>query len=81
MYILLKSAQFGAKAGKSPSRQAAAIAQAAVNPFERLKQTSKFEVMGRKLKGTERDVGQARSRAIQQRKESLLVEFKQVCSM
>ncbi len=47
------------------------------NPFETVKQRSKFAVLGRKLKGTEREAGQARSRAIQKRKESLLVELKQ----
>ena len=66
----------GGKGGKSgPSAQA--VAAVKLNPFERLKQRTKFDVLGRSLKGTQRDNGQARSRAIQKRKESLLVELQQ----
>ncbi len=54
------------------------VKQVRSNPFETVKQRSKFAVLGRKLKGTERETGQARSRAIQKRKESLLVELQQV---
>jgi hypothetical protein len=55
----------------------AAVDAVKLNPFERLKQRAKFDVMGRTLKGTQRANGQARSRAIQKRKESLLVELQQ----
>lgn len=65
----------GGGGGRGPS--AAALDAVKLNPFERLKQRVKFDVLGRSLKGTQRANGQARSRAIQKRKESLLVELQQ----
>lgn len=57
----------------------AKVEEAKTNPFERLQHGSKHQIIGRRLKGTQQDLGQARSRAIEKRKQSLLVELNQVC--
>lgn len=41
------------------------LRKATQNPFERKVQTPKFEILGRKLKGTEQKKGQVRARAIE----------------
>jgi nucleolar protein 14 len=46
-----------------------------VNPFERRVVKPKFNILGRKLKGTESQTGQARDAAIELRKRTLLQEY------
>ncbi|KNA23202.1 hypothetical protein SOVF_026920 [Spinacia oleracea] len=47
------------------------------NPFETIWSRRKFDVIGKKRKGEERRIGQARTRAIDKRKKTLLVEYEQ----
>ena len=45
------------------------------NPFEAIRARSKYDIIGRSVKGAQKDISKAKSKAIQQRKESLLVEY------
>eukprot|EP00898_Chlorokybus_atmophyticus_P003514 jgi/Chlat1/4163/Chrsp27S04265 len=65
-------------AGPRRSKHSAAAKPSAVNPFERLHNRKKFDVLGRKLKGEQRNVGKARSDALEKRKRTLLQEFRQL---
>ena len=47
-----------------------------INPFEMKKTKSRFDVLGRSLKGAATNVVKARSDAVKRRKSSLLVEYK-----
>ncbi|XP_021718360.1 nucleolar protein 14-like [Chenopodium quinoa] len=47
------------------------------NPFETIWSRRKFDVIGKKRKGEERRIGQARARAIDKRKKTLLKEYEQ----
>eukprot|EP00033_Pygsuia_biforma_P002429 GCRY01002693.1.p2 GENE.GCRY01002693.1~~GCRY01002693.1.p2 ORF type:complete len:255 (-),score=57.03 GCRY01002693.1:217-981(-) len=47
------------------------------NPFELKVQRKKHDVFGRNVKGTKQNVGQARDQSIKERKNTLLVEYKQ----
>lgn len=47
------------------------------NPFETIWSRRKFDVVGKKRKGEERRIGQARARAIEKRKKTLLKEYEQ----
>jgi nucleolar protein 14 len=51
-------------------------AAASVNPFEMKKTKSRFDVLGRSMKGAATNVIKARSDAVKKRKSSLLVEYK-----
>ncbi|CAN0896225.1 Nucleolar protein 14 [Linum grandiflorum] len=53
-------------------KQKAAVAD---NPFETIWSRRKFDVLGKKRKGEERRVGSARSKAIEKRKNTLLVDY------
>lgn len=47
------------------------------SPFETIWSRRKFDILGKKRRGEERRVGQARSQAIDKRKKTLLKEYKQ----
>ncbi|CAO2830177.1 unnamed protein product, partial [Amaranthus hypochondriacus] len=47
------------------------------NPFETIWSRRKFDIIGKKRKGEERRIGQARTRAIEKRKKTLLKEYLQ----
>ncbi|KAK9750617.1 hypothetical protein RND81_02G208500 [Saponaria officinalis] len=47
------------------------------NPFETIWSRRKFDIVGKKRKGEERRIGQARSLAIEKRKKTLLKEYNQ----
>lgn len=48
------------------------------NLFERLSNKKRFNILGRKLKGETRELGKLRSEATERRKDTLLVEYKQL---
>eukprot|EP00884_Botryococcus_braunii_P010637 jgi/Botrbrau1/19575/Bobra.0035s0060.1 len=48
------------------------------NLFERMFNRKKFDILGKKAKGQQRKLGQARSDAVERRKKTLLVEYKQL---
>lgn len=48
------------------------------NAFERIHNKKRFDILGRKTKGDTRHVGQLRSAATQKRKDTLLIEYKQL---
>eukprot|EP00271_Cylindrocystis_brebissonii_P001708 TRINITY_DN1198_c4_g1_i1.p1 TRINITY_DN1198_c4_g1~~TRINITY_DN1198_c4_g1_i1.p1 ORF type:complete len:1029 (+),score=344.93 TRINITY_DN1198_c4_g1_i1:40-3126(+) len=75
-----KSSGFGQAAagfvlGRSAAKEKNETEKA--NPFERLWNRRKFEVVGKKVKGEQKRVGKARSDAVERRKASLLQEYKQ----
>ncbi|KAJ8570043.1 hypothetical protein K7X08_006620 [Anisodus acutangulus] len=47
------------------------------NPFESIWSRRKFDILGKKRKGEQRRIGEARSSAIQKRKKTLLKEYEQ----
>ncbi|XP_055809873.1 uncharacterized protein LOC129880063 [Solanum dulcamara] len=47
------------------------------NPFETIWSRSKFDILGKKRKGEQRRIGEARSSAIEKRKKTLLKEYEQ----
>ncbi|XP_016434959.1 uncharacterized protein LOC107761264 [Nicotiana tabacum] len=47
------------------------------NPFETIWSRRKFDILGKKRKGEERRIGEARSSAIEKRKKTLLKEYEQ----
>ena len=61
---------------KQGPRKAAGTTKAAPNPFEMKKTKSRFNVLGRSLKGSSKNVVKARTDAVNRRKSSLLVEYK-----
>jgi len=52
--------------------------EAPPNAFERLHNKKRFDILGRKTKGDTRHVGRLRSAATQKRKDTLLIEYKQL---
>lgn len=58
--------------GASKARKSAA----SVNPFEMKKTKTRFDVLGRSLKGAATNVVKARTDAVKRRKSSLLIEYK-----
>ena len=70
-------------AAKNPRKpggfQAAAKAKPQrVNPFEIKKSKTKFETVGRRIKGSSKNIIKAREESVQKRKRTLLVEYKQL---
>ncbi|KDD73522.1 Nop14-like family protein, partial [Helicosporidium sp. ATCC 50920] len=68
-----------AKGGKRKAfRGRRAAPEAPENPFERLSNKKRFDILGRKVKGETRETGKLRSAAAEKRKNTLLVEYKQL---
>ena len=67
--------------GKKPNKMAAGpkgtrTAPPKTNPFELKKTKTKFETLGRRIKGSTKNVIKAREESVQRRKKTLLVEYK-----
>ena len=48
------------------------------NPFEQIRTRKKFSILGKKQKGTDKRVTQKRAAAVEKRRDTLLVEYKQM---
>lgn len=48
------------------------------NPFEQIRTRKKFSILGKKQKGTEKRITQKRAAAVEKRRDTLLVEYKQM---
>ena len=48
------------------------------NPFEQIRTRKKFSILGKKQKGTEKRITQKRAAAVEKRRDTLLVEYKQL---
>ena len=48
------------------------------NPFEQIRTRKKFSILGKKQKGTEKRITQKRASAVEKRRDTLLVEYKQM---
>ena len=59
-------------------KQGHAAASRSNNPFEQIRTRKKFNILGKKQKGTEKRITQKRSAAVEKRRDTLLVEYKQL---
>ncbi|GAX76160.1 hypothetical protein CEUSTIGMA_g3604.t1 [Chlamydomonas eustigma] len=64
--------------GKKKTPAASRAAPKPINPFELKKSKTKFETVGRRIKGANKNVIKAREEAVNKRKRTLLVEYKQL---
>ncbi|KAJ7943307.1 nucleolar protein 14 [Quillaja saponaria] len=60
-----------------PDAVAMKVKATKANPFETIWSRRKFDILGKKRKGEERRIGQARSKSIEKRKKTLLKEYEQ----